>query len=59
MLALDHRGLHAELRRADRRDVAARPAADKNGIETAFSQSDYSLRSTGEGRFQAFAVVRS
>ena len=33
MLALDDRGLHAELRRADRRDIAARPAADDDDIE--------------------------
>src|SRR6185437_131249 len=33
MLALDHRRLHAELRGADRRDIAARPAAENEGIE--------------------------
>ena len=28
LIALDDRGLHAELRRPDRRDIAARPAAE-------------------------------
>ena len=33
MLALDDRGLHAELRGADRGDIAAGPAADDSQIE--------------------------
>ena len=33
MLALDERRLHAELRRPDRRDIAARPAADHDEVE--------------------------
>jgi hypothetical protein len=33
MLALDKRSVHAELRRPDRRDITARPAADYNEIE--------------------------
>ena len=33
MLALDHGGLHAELGRADRGDIAAGSAADDDQIE--------------------------
>ena len=33
MLALDDGGLHAELRGADGRDIAARPAADDDDVE--------------------------
>src|SRR6185437_8349969 len=33
MLALDDRSLHAELRRADRRDIPARPAAEHDEVE--------------------------
>src|SRR4051794_2712386 len=33
MLAFHQRGLHAELRRSDRRDITARPAADHNQVE--------------------------
>ena len=36
VLALDHRGLHAELRRADRRHIAARPGSDHGEIAFMF-----------------------
>ena len=39
LVALDDRGLHAELRRADRRDIAARPAAEHDQVEGIISHA--------------------
>jgi hypothetical protein len=41
LVALDERGLHAELRRPDRRDITARPAADHHQVESRLRHSSF------------------
>ena len=59
MLALDDRGLHAELRRADRRDIAAGPAADHDDVEEVSAKAfSYSTGFTAETHAKATALRR-